>query len=361
MGMVLDYLTPEWLEARLAATKAMHIPKFEEVDRERARPADESITSGAKRRAAQGGDGSADSSEQAEVDPIGTSDEYRLGRLIDRCITICECEYALGSNPEAIREQCRGACESAIPYLRALDFSVKQVRVEDGMSPSAAKKAAETYGGTWWKATGQYAGAEYSVRNQPLLLQTRLELWFIAAVSGNLDLARDVAVLYRADPTVQVDSNSVREGILRCVLAGDAKGEALLASRLEPGYPADFPPQLIELPIAVIERDPATFLEAVRKIGTKFKGKWDLKKHRMWYDERQPKDPARRHPSGSWEECLARTKNMLLAHHWVVSWWAISWLVIAHQRGLSDLLAAKNRKAFSEWVPFSLLDMGSTT
>jgi hypothetical protein len=312
----------------------MHVPRFEDVDRQRSRPADESIT---------------------------VTDESRLGCLIDRCITICECEYALGSNPDVIRDQCRGACESAIPYLRVLDFSVKQVRVEDGMSPSAAKKAAETHGGTWWKATGQYAGAEYSVRNQPLLLQTRLHLWFIAAVSGNLDLAREVAVLYRADPTIQVDPNSVRAGILRCVLAGDAEGEALLAGRLKPGYPADFPPQLIELPLALIQRDPATFLEAVRKIGTKFKGKWELKKHRAWYDKRQPTDPARRHPNGSWEECLARTKDMLLAHHWVFSWWAISWLAIAHQRSLSELLDAKNREAFSEWVPFSLLDIELAT
>jgi hypothetical protein len=361
VGKVLDYLTPEWLEARLAATKAMHVPRFEEVGRVRARQADESITNRARRGVPQGGEDSAERSEEAEVDPVEDTDEYRLGCLIDRCITICECEYALGSNPDVIRDQCQSACESAIPYLRVLDFSVKQVRVEDGMSPSAAKKAAETYGGTWWKATGQYAGAEYSLRNQPLPLQTRLELWFIAAVSGNLDLARDVAVLYRADPTIQVDPNSVREGILRSVLAGDAKGEALLAGRLEPGYPADFPPQLIELPLAVIQRDPATFLDAVRKIGTKFHGKWDLKKHRAWYDKRQPKDPARRHPNGSWEECLARTKDVLLAHHWVFSWWAISWLEIAHRRALSELLDGMNRKAFSEWVPFSLLDIGLTT
>lgn len=317
MGEVLDYLTPEWLETRLAATKAIHVPRFEEVDRERARTANESITDVAKRAGvprAHGGENSAESSEKAGVVPIHDTDEYRLGCLIHRCITICECEYALGSNPDVIRDQCRRACESAIPYLRVLDFSVKHVRVEDGLSPSAAKKAAETYAGTWWKATGQYAGAEYSFRNQPLNLLTRLDLWYIAAVSGNLDLARDVAVLYRADPTIQVDPSSVREGILRCVLAGDAEGEALLGGRLKPGYPADFPPKLIELPIAVIRRDPAMFLDAVRKISTKFKGKWDPKKHRAWYDKRQSKDRARRHPNGSWEECLARTKRLLLAY-----------------------------------------------
>ena len=309
MGKVLDYLTPEWLEARLAATKAMHLPRFEDVDRERARPADESITNGTERGAAQGGAASAEISEEAEVGRVEDNDADRLGGLVNRCITICECEYALGSNPDVIRDECRAACESAIPYLRVLDFSMKRNRVEDGLSPSAAKRIAERYGGTWWKATGQYAGAEYSFRNQPLLLQTRLELWFIAAISGNLDLARDVAVLYREDPTIQVDPASVRAGILRCLLAGDAEGEALLAGRLEPGYPADFPPQLIELPLAVIERDPAMFLDAVRKIGTKFKGKWDVKKHRAWYDKRQPKAPARTHPNGSWEECLREPKN----------------------------------------------------
>jgi hypothetical protein len=151
----------------------------------------------------------------------------------------------------------------------------------------------------------------------------------------------------------QLDSNEARQGVLRCALAGDTEGEALLAGRLNDGYLADFPPQLIELPLGVIRRDAAMILLAVRKIGTKFKGKWDVKKHRAWYDKRQPKDLSRRHPEGTWEECLARTKRQLLAAHWVFSWWAIAWLEIARQRGMTEIFDPKNRKAYSEWVPFS--------
>jgi hypothetical protein len=360
MGKALDYLTSEWLEARLATTKAWHVPRFEEVDRERAGSPEESIPTGTPPGANRGNqDGDEDDSHD-KAKQIRNCDDYRLGCLISRCIALCECEYALGASPDVIRDHCRIACESAIPYVRLLDFSVKHVRREDGMSPSSAKEIAERYGGTWWNATGQYAGAEYSCKNEPLALSTRLNLWYIAALSGNPDLACEVASLYQADVARQVASNSVREGLLRCALARDADGEALLAGRVEPGYPADFPPQLIELPLGVIRHDSGTILDAVRKIGTKIKGKWDLKKHRGWYDKRQPQNPGRRHPNGTWEQCLARTKDALLAHHWVFSWWAIAWLELARQRGLREVFAPKNRKAFSEWVPFALLDRGAT-
>jgi hypothetical protein len=230
---------------------------------------------------------------------------------------------------------------------------MKHVRHEDGLLPSSAKMLAEKFGGTWWKAIGQYAGAEYSFKNQPLGLWTRLDLWFIAAVSGNPDLARTVASVSQAQTATQLDSNEAREGVLRCALAGDTEGEALLAVRLKAGYPSDYPPQLIELPLGVIRRDAAMILQTVRSMGTKFKGKWDLKKHRAWYDKRQPKNPSRRHPEGTWEECLARTKDMLLAGHWVFSWWAIAWLAIARQRGMTEIFDPKHRNALSEWVPFS--------
>jgi hypothetical protein len=98
----------------------------------------------------------------------------------------------------------------------------------------------------------------------------------------------------------------------------------------------------------VIRADAAMILLAVRRIGTKFKGKWDLKKHRAWYDKRQPKDQSRRHQEGTWEECLARTKRQLLAAHWVFSWWAMAWLEIARQRGMTEIFDPKHRSAFSE-------------
>jgi hypothetical protein len=354
MGKIQEYLTPEWLEARLAATKAWHVPQFAEVDTAMGRSPDQSIKIEMTPEGTHDGKDRIEGGEAVGVRPDRDTDLDLLNRLISRCITLCECEYALGSIPGVIRDHCRNTCEWVIPYLRALDFSMKHVRYEDRLLPSSAKRLAEKYGGTWWKATGQYAGAEYSFKNQPLHLWTRLDLWFIAAVSGSADLARTVASEYQATPATQLDSYEAREGILRCALARDAEGEELLAGKLKAGYPADYPPQLIDLPLGVIRRDAAMILQAVRRMGTKFKGKWDAKKHRAWYDKRQPRDLSRRHREGTWEECLARTKEALLAGHWVLSWWATAWLEIARQRGMTEIFDPKNRNAFSEWVPFSL-------
>ena len=95
---------------------------------------------------------------------------------------------------------------------------------------------------------------------------------------------RNVGCAYKALPLHQLGKGDIREAILRCALAGDTECETALADRLEPGYPADLPPELIELPLGVICRDGTMVLNAVRKLGNTFKRKWDSKVHRAWYD-----------------------------------------------------------------------------
>jgi hypothetical protein len=47
--------------------------------------------------------------------------------------------------------------------------------------------------------------------------------------------------------------------------------------------------------------------------------------------------PGRTHADGTWEELVERTKRDLFSLHWIFSWWSIAWLVIARQRGLTQV------------------------
>jgi hypothetical protein len=357
MGKILEVLTPEWVEQRLAAAMAPQAPnadqdektiqmalrvalKFATADADRA-----ALEAQIRRDAAAGRQARA----QRETDPA-----HRLGSLLSDCIRVCEYQYASGALPSVIHERCRLAAERAIDELPGLDYSIKHVRVER-MLPSSARSLAERFGGTWWKAEGQYAGVEYSHTNEPLHQWTRLALWYVAALTGDPALARNVGCAYKALPLHKLGKGDIREAILRCALAGDTECETALADRLEPGYPADLPSELIDLPLGVIRRDGTMILNAVRKLGNTFKRKWDVKAHRAWYDKRQPRDPARSHPNGTWEQFVERTKEELFALHWVFSWWAIAWLQVARSRGINELFEPQARKAFSEWVPLALV------
>jgi hypothetical protein len=253
--------------------------------------------------------------EQAELE---RDPKHRIQSAISSCIHICEWEYAAASPPQVIREHCRGACEQVLPELRSLEFSDHRSRLDT---------------------------------------LSELDLWYVTAVSGDPELARALAKICPALSPPQANRGNIQAGILRAAMAGDTQNEEDLARNLQSGYPSDFPPKLIELPLGVIGRDPAIILDGVRKIGTRFKGKWDLKKHREFYDKRKPRNPGTPHRSGTWEQFLETTKQHLFGLHWIFSWWAIAWLQIARHRGLSEVFEPKNRKAFSEWVPFAMIEM----
>ncbi len=315
MSKILDLLTPEWTEKRLAQAKAPVAPLTTEQE--------EKIVKRTLRLAMASAEPPEDPAAlEAEVRLSVAEDirkraerentpHARLSPLISKCLSVCEYEYASGSTPEVIREHCRLACEQALPDLRCLDASDWSNRF-DGLS--------------------------------------QLGLWYIAAASGDRELATMVAATSRG----QMPSH-VNTAILRTALVGDTEAEKEMASRLKADYTADFPPQLIELPLGVIERDPARIVEGVRKIGTRFAGKWDPQKHRAYYEKRQPKAPGKRHPNGTWEQFMETTKGHLFGLHWIFSWWGIAWLQLARHRGLHEVFEAKNRKAFSEWVPFEMV------
>lgn len=358
MGKILEVLSPEWVEQRLAAATAPQVPNADQDEKTiqmGLRVALRFATADTDRPALEAQirrDFAAERQARAqrESDPA-----HRLESLVSDCVRVCEYQYASGALPSIIHERCRLAAERAIDELPRLDYSIKHVRVEGGLLPSSARSLAERFGGTWWKAAGQYAGVEYSQTNEPLHQWTRLALWYVAALSGDPELARKVGRAYNAPPLHELGKGDIREAILRCALAGDTECETALADRLEPSYPADFPPELIELPLGVIRRDGTMVLNAVRKLGNSFKRKWDSKAHRAWYDKRQPRDPARSHPNGTWEQYVGRIKEQLLAAHWVFPWWAIAWLQAGRSREINELFEPQARKAFSEWVPLALV------
>jgi hypothetical protein len=316
MSKILDLLSPEWAEKRLAAAKAPALPisgeQEDKIVKRTLRMAMASATPPADPAALEAEVRLGVLEELRKRAERGNQPHARLGLLIARCINICEYEYASGSAPQLVREHCRVACEQALPDLQALESSDWSNRFDD---------------------------------------LSQLGLWYIAAVSGDPDLARTVATTSRG-PT----PSFVNTAILRCALGGDTEGENELAGQLKAAYSADFPPQLTELPLGVIARDPAQIAEGVRKIGVKFHAKWDPEKHRAYYEKRQPKAPGKHHPNGTWEQFMETTKGHLFGLHWIFSWWAIAWLQVARHRGLSEVFEDKNRKAFSEWVPLAMVE-----
>jgi hypothetical protein len=315
MNKILEVLTSEWAEKRLAQAKAPPaLLTQEQEDRIVKRTLRMAMASAtppddpAKLEEDVRRDVAEDIRKRAERE---NQPHARLGLLVTRCISICEYEYASGRAPEVVREHCRVACEQALPELNAMDPSDWSNRFDD---------------------------------------LSQLGLWYIAAVSGDPALAKTVATTSRG-PT----PSFVNTAILRCALAGEIGAEQELAEQLKAAYSTDFPPQMIELPQGVIGRDPALIVEGVRKIGTKFSAKWDPTKHRAYYDKRQPKAPGKRHPNGTWEQFMETTKGHLFGLHWIFSWWGIAWLQIARHRGLSEVFEPKNAKVFSEWVPVAMV------
>jgi hypothetical protein len=311
-NIVLEYLNPEWIERRLVELDA---------------------TVGRMR------------------DP---ADETAWSLYADACRHRCELEHVRGAPPAKIRTICRDFVTALVPFLKQADFSTQKHSAQR-MVPSRAKELAETYGGTWQRIDQHYAAVTWEQRRQPLDFEMP-HIWMMACVGGDQDLANSIAEPYLMDPPGTMDQHEeLRHAMLRHCLAGDDRLEQSLVDQLKPGYLADFPRDLIEFPIGVIKRDPSLLRTAVRKTCTAFKGKWDVRKHRVWYDRQVKKYPPGkwRHP-GTWERVLERTKSALIAHRYAVSWWALAWMNIAHWRGIDN--AFKDPKIFSEFVPRALCE-----
>ncbi len=274
------------------------------------------------------------------------SSKFRAG------MHLCELEYVQHSQPAVIRETCRELVDRFRPALRSMDFSEAPCRIER-TRPSSAKQLADQFGGRWWQMSEQLAGVEFLCAKQPQREVMPL-LWMMAAVSGERDLAREVATAYKLHPPAQISAGSeMREAILRYALAEDREAEETLAAKLQPGYSSDFPPMLIEFPLGVIRGDSEMLLKAVSQAGTKLKAKWDVKKWRAKHDELVAKGAARGRPhEKTWELEFDWCRQLMVSRHWIFSWWGLAWLNIARWRGMDVVF--QSPKAFSEWAPLSL-------
>jgi len=268
----------------------------------------------------------------------------------------CELRHIVGRSTAEIRLVLSNYIALLIPQIESFDFSPKKIYVEDGMRPSDAREMAESHGGTWWKVSGQYAGVEVETINQPF--ETIVHwIWMFAAVSGKQDLARQAACLYQLPPSKRLASrDEKRKAILRHALAEDETGIGAFIDQLESGYPAGWPPMVIDFPIGVLKDEPETVLAAVKSVSSKFKSKWDLKKLRRAYERRYGPHDGHYPPSVSWEEWHESSKSAYFGDHWVLAWWALAWLNIARWRGMDGVF--ENEKVFSEWIPYELCSAG---
>lgn len=268
----------------------------------------------------------------------------------------CDLLLANGASGEKVADVCRDYVDEMIPYVGNLSFNEKIVYEEDGLRPSDAKELAETHGGRWWKASGQYAGVEYRTIDQPFF-KNAFEIWLLAAVSGDRERAKKVSEPYGVPNAPQLDAQyEIRETILRHALADDGAGECDLAEKLTPGYPSGMAPNLNEFPLGVIRRDSKMVISAVKKTTTRYKGTWDLNALRKAYEKKYGPEDGHYPPAMSWDEWHESGKSNLISYSWIISWWALAWLNIARWRGMDAVF--ENEKIFSEWVPLSLCQPG---
>src|SRR5262249_8230750 len=107
-----------------------------------------------------------------------------------------------------------------------------------------------------------------------------------AAISGDMQLARRLARAYKMPPR-DYGSNALY-AVLRHLLADDDNAALAVVQRLESskaGYAADWPPELAEFPIGVARNDPKLLIQGLKKLNTRFKGRWDEKTWRARYDK----------------------------------------------------------------------------
>jgi hypothetical protein len=264
----------------------------------------------------------------------------------DRRMELAALEYARGAEPISVRSMYRQAAEEWISIIPAMDFKPR-VYVDDlGDSPALANKMKEAYNAKVTKV-----GRDYSVRYkaipQPLQDEVLEQALVCAAISGDAALAKRLATAYKLRP---YDMDADAFFVLRHLLAEDDDAAAEIAKRLRPGYPADWPPELIEFPLGVLRQDPKLLAKGLRTLNTRFKGRWDQRRWRARFDKitAGPRPRFR----GTWEDMLKDVRRFLISMKWLLSPYALAFLNVAAWRGMTSPF--DQPKLFSEWVPLSL-------
>ena len=257
-------------------------------------------------------------------------------------------EHARGTDSKAVRAIYRQAAEQWEPIIPAMDFKPRTYEIELGDSP---RLAADLKAGFKAKVTkvGREYHVKYRARPQPLSHEVLHEALICAAISHDPVLAKRLAKGYDFNPVDPMWGDD-RFMILRHLLAEDDRAAADIAKRLKPGYPADWPPELIEFPLGVLRRDPKLLAKGLRTLNARFKGRWDVRRWRARY-EKITSGPRPRY-RGKWEDMLKDVRGFLISMKWILSPYALAFLNVAAWRGMTSPF--DQPRLFSDWVPLSL-------
>jgi hypothetical protein len=203
---------------------------------------------------------------------------------------------------------------------------------------------------------GREYHVRYKARPQPLYSEVINEALVCAAISNDPALARRLARGYKVNPRDPLNEDN-RHLILRHLLAGDDSAAAEVAKRLRPGYPSDWPPELIEFPLGVVNGDPKLLAKGLRKLKARFRSRWDQRRWRAKY--RKLTSGPRPRFRGSWEEMRDEARQFLISMNWLLSPYALAFLNVAAWRGVKSPF--DQPELFSEWVPLSLCQSDGRT
>lgn len=333
MGQVRNALSLPFIEQRI-----------EELNQSIKRPSGSAPSSAAKLRQILSKYNGSDVSIAGAKEGLNTEQLMQLAAL----------EHARGADPEHVRNLYRMAAAEWEPVIAAMNFKPDVFDEEIGNLPSYAKELQQDFGA---KVTKKRTadGPEYRVRYraipQPLQCDVFHYVLPSAAISGDRKLAKKLAGGYKVLQPRQIDSTDARFVVLRHLLAGDEAAAVEVSKRLKPGYQNAFPPELIEFPLGVVRNDPKLLLKGVKALGTKFKGRWDEGKLQQRCDKYMSSHSMR------WVKTRDKMLNILrgdlVSQRWLISPFALAYLNVAVWRGMEPPFGQP--KAFSEWVPLSLV------
>lgn len=266
----------------------------------------------------------------------------------DDLMRLAALEHARGAGPKTIRAIYRQAAEQWAPIIPAMDFKPRVYEIELGDSPRLATELKNAFSAKVTRM-GRELHATFKARPQPLSQEVLHEALVCAAISHDPVLAKRLAKGYEVNPVDPLWGDD-RYVILRHLLAEDDQAASEVAKRLRPGYPADWPPELIEFPLGVLRRDPKLLAKGLRTLNTRFKGRWDVRRWRARY-EKLTSGPRPRY-RGTWDDMLNEVREFLISMKWLLSPYALALLNVAAWRGMASPF--DQPKLFSEWVPLSL-------
>ena len=263
-----------------------------------------------------------------------------------------ELEQAAGSAVEVIRNIAKRAAEPWAVISQGFDFSTRTVESPGWTTPSRAKELIESNRGEIIERQGQHVRCRWLERPSPMLLEFHKALE-CAAISGDRELARAVAASYELERVDQLKTQfEIRPAMLRHLLAGEEPQANSLAKKLEKGYVADFPPDLIEFPLGALNKDASLLADGIRALTTKLNNQWNRKKWEKKHADLVARSKGRRRQPPGLNDFLRKVGRELVGLRWMSSSWAFAFLNVASWRGVGGLF--EQETLFSDWFPLEL-------